>query len=75
VKFARIKFASDDEELKAFHGLIQLGRVISLRNDEFIVPVEAIDWLTSQNFTPMILAWLNQDEVLQISRSSVAPIG
>ena len=59
VKFVRIKFESHEEEAKAFHGLIQRGRVISLRDDEFIVPAPALDWLTSQNFTPTVLAWLN----------------
>jgi hypothetical protein len=72
VKFVRIKFASPDEEAKVFHGLIQRGRVISLRDDEFIVPAEAIDWLKSQNFTPIILAWLNPDDVVQAVRNSLA---
>jgi len=65
VKFVRIKFASHEDEVKAFHGLIQRGRVISLRDDELIVPAEALDWLRSQNLTPTILASLNQDDVLQ----------
>ena len=72
VKFVRIKFASREDELKAFHGLIQRARVISLRNDEFIVPAEALDWLRSQNLTPTIVASLNQDDVLQTVRDSLA---
>jgi hypothetical protein len=72
VKFVKIKFESSEEEAKAFHGLIQRGRVISLRDDEFIVAAAALDWLRSQNFTPTILAWLNQDDVLQTVRNSAA---
>jgi hypothetical protein len=71
VKFARIRFQSREEESKAFHGLIQRGRVISLRDDEFIVPAPALDWLRSQHFTPTVLAWLNQDDVLQAVRNSL----
>ena len=72
MKFVRIKFASREDEVKAFHGLIQRGRVISLRDDEFIVPAEALDWLRSQNLAPTILASLNQDDVLQAVRNSLA---
>src|ERR1041385_5555196 len=57
VKFARIRFQSREEEGRAFHGMIQHGRIISLRDDEFIVPAPALDWLKNQNFTPTILAW------------------
>jgi hypothetical protein len=71
VKFARIKFESRDDEAKAFHGMILRGRVISLRDDEFIVPNEALEWLKSQNLTATILAWLNQDDVLQAVRDSL----
>jgi hypothetical protein len=63
VKFVRIKFASREQESKAFHGLILRGRVISLRDDEFIIPVQGLEWLATQNLTPNILAWLNQDDV------------
>ena len=72
VKFVRIKFASREDEVKAFHGLILRGRVISLRDDEFIVPAEALDWLKSQNLTATVLASLNQDDVLQAVRNSLA---
>ena len=67
----RIKFVAREDEVKAFHGLISRGRVISLRDDEFIVPAEALDWLKSQNLTATILAWLNQDDVLQAVRNSL----
>ncbi len=72
VKLVRIKFELHNEDVKAFHGLIQRGRAISLRDDEFIVPAAALDWLRSQNFTPTILAWLNQDDVIQTVRNSAA---
>ena len=72
VKFVRIKFVSREDEQKAFRGLIQRARVISLRDDEFIVPVEALEWLKSQNFNPTVLASLNQDDVLQAVRNSLA---
>jgi len=72
VKFVKIKFASHEDEVKAFHGLIRRGRVISLRDDEFIVPAEALEWLKTQNLTPTVLATLNQDDVLQTVRNSLA---
>ena len=72
MKFVRIKFASREDEVKAFHGLILRGRVISLCEDEFIVPAEALDWLKSQNLTATVLASLNQDDVLQAVRNSLA---
>jgi hypothetical protein len=71
VKFVRIKFDSRNDEAKGFHGLIQRGRVISLRDDEFIVPTEALEWLKSQELTVTVLARLNQDDVLQAVRDSV----
>ena len=71
VKFVRIKFESREDEVKAFHGLIQRGRVISLRDDEFIVPAEAMTWLSSQNLTATVLARLNQDDVLQAIRGAL----
>ncbi len=71
MKFVRIKFDSREDEMKAFHGLIQRGRVISLRDDEFIVPAEAMTWLNAQKLTATIIAWLNQDDVLQAVRDSL----
>jgi hypothetical protein len=65
VQFAKIKFESREDEVKAFHGLILRGRVSSLRDDQFIVPAQALEWLRSQNLTATVLAWLNQDDVLQ----------
>jgi hypothetical protein len=49
--------------------MIQHGRIISLRDDEFIVPAPALDWLKNQNFTPTILAWFNQDDVIQTPKT------
>ena len=71
MKFARIKFESGEEEARAFHGMIRRGRVISLRDGEFIVPDAALDWLKGQNLTPTLVAWLNQDDVVQTVRNSL----
>jgi hypothetical protein len=47
MKFAKIQFESRDVCAKALHGMMQRGRVVGLRDQVFIVPEPALEWLAA----------------------------
>ena len=52
MKFAKIQFESREVCAKALHGLMQRGRVTVLRDQIFIVPEPALDWLAAEFTAP-----------------------
>ena len=72
MKFARIRFKSRDGAVKAYYALARRSKVISLPQDQFIVAQPALEWLEKEHFSPTVLEWLNQDEVLQAIRNPAA---
>ncbi len=72
MKFAKIKFASRDSSAKALHGLMQRGRVTVLRDQVFIVPAPALEWLASEQLPYTLLQMMNQDDVVQTLRDNLA---
>ncbi|MBI4025533.1 MAG: hypothetical protein HY360_11170 [Verrucomicrobia bacterium] len=72
MKFAKIEFESREVCAQAYHGLIQRGRVIALQEGVFIVPAAAVDWLSSQRLAHRVVEWLNQDDVIQTLRNTLA---
>ena len=72
MRFAKIKFETQEDCARALHGLMQRGKVIALRNQTYLVPPPALDWLTSQQIPHHVVEWLNQDDVVQTLRNPVA---
>ncbi len=72
MKFAKIHFEDDQTAAKALVGMAQRGRVIGLREHAFIVPEPALDWLKENALSYKLIAWLNQDDVVQTLRNNLA---
>ena len=72
MKFARISFASRELAVRAYYGLARRGKIISLPEEQFIVPEPAVAWLQSEGLAHQIHAWLNQDHVTQALRDTAA---
>ena len=72
MKFARIQFESRDICAKALHGMMQRGKVVGLRDQVFIVPAPALEWLTSERLPYKLLEMMNQDDVVQALRNNLA---
>jgi len=48
------------------------AKVVVLREGVFIVPEPALEGLTAQGVSYTLLQWLNQDDVLQALRNTLA---
>ena len=72
MKFARIRFPSRDVAVRAYYELARRGKIVSLREGQFIVPKLAVAWLESEGVTHEVLEWLPQDHVTQALRDSAA---
>ena len=72
MKFAKIQFESDEAGTSGVYGLMLRGQVIALRDQVFIVPAPAIDWLIQQQIPYRMIQWLNHDDVSQALRDSLA---
>jgi hypothetical protein len=72
VKFAKIHIEDGEIAAKALVGMAQRGRVIGLRDHVFIVPEPALDWLKENSLSYRLVAWLNQDDVVQALRNNLA---
>ena len=72
VKFAKIRFSSTEVSARALHGLMQRGRGTVLRDQVFIVPAPALEWLGSEQLPYTLLQTMNQDDVVQTLRSNLA---
>lgn len=72
MKFAKVRFASDDVCARALKGLASRMRLTVLADESFIVPEVGIQWLTSEKLPFQIIEWVNQDYVLQALRDNLA---
>ncbi len=72
MKFAKIQFESRDVCAKALHGMMQRGKIVGLRDQVFIVPVQALDWLVSEQLPYKLIEMMNQDDVVQTLRNNLA---
>jgi hypothetical protein len=61
MKFAKVRFESDDICAKALKGLASRMRITVLRDESFIVPEPGLEWLKSEGLSYRLLEWLNQD--------------
>ena len=72
MKFAKVRFASDDACAKALKGLATRMRVTVLRDESFIVPEAGLEWIRSEGLSYQLLEWVNQDDVTQALRDNLA---
>jgi len=72
VKFAKIQFESAEDRVRAVADLMPRAKVVVLRDGLFIVPEPALEGLAAQQVAFTVLQWLNQDDVLQALRNTLA---
>ena len=72
MKFAKVRFASDDACAQALKGLASRMRITVLADESFIVPEAGIQWLTAEKLPFQIIEWVNQDDVVQALRDNLA---
>lgn len=72
MKFAKIRFDSRGDCAQALHGLMQRGRVTVLRDQVFIVPAPALEWLASEKLPHTLIQTMNEDDVVQTLRDNLA---
>jgi hypothetical protein len=72
MKFAKIRFENRAERVKAVEALMHRAKVVALKGGIFIVPDLALDWLNTQKIAYTLLEKVNQDDVIQALRNTVA---
>ena len=72
MKFAKIRFASDDACAKALKGLAARMRITVLADESFIVPEAGLTWLKAEDLPFQFLEWMSQDYVVQTLRDNLA---
>jgi hypothetical protein len=72
MKFAKIRFASDDACAKALKGLATRMKITVLADESFIVPEAGITWLKAEDLPFQFLEWVSQDYVVQTLRDNLA---
>ena len=72
MKFAKIQFGSAEDRVRAVAELMQRAKVVVLREGTFIVPEATLEWLTAQQVAYTVVQRLNQDDVLQALRNTLA---
>ena len=71
MKFAKVKFDSDEVCAEAIHEISRHGQVVMLRGDFFIIPEPAVAWMDSQKISYELVEWMNQDDVVQTLRDTL----
>lgn len=72
MKFAKIRFDSDEICARALKGLATRMRVTVLADESFVVPEAGVDWLKSERLPFQITEWVGQDYVVQALRDNLA---
>jgi len=72
MKFAKVRFESDEACARALKGLATRMRITVLADESFIVPESGLEWLKTEGLPFQILEWVNQDNVLQTLRDNLA---
>ena len=71
MKFAKIRFASDDACAKALKGLATRMKITVLADESFIVPEAGITWLKAEDLPFQFLEWVTQDYIVQTLRDNL----
>jgi len=72
MKFAKVRFESDEACAQALKGLATRMRITVLADESFIVPEAGLEWLKGEGLSFQLLEWVNQDNVLQTLRDNLA---
>jgi len=72
MKFAKIRFETRAERVRAVEALMHRAKVVALKGGIFIVPDLALEWLNTQKIAYTLLEKVNQDDVIQALRNTVA---
>ncbi|MBI2925133.1 MAG: hypothetical protein HYY24_05440 [Verrucomicrobia bacterium] len=72
MKFARVRFDSDDACARALKGLAMRMRITVLRDESFVVPERGLAWLDGEGLRYEFLEWMHQDNVVQALRDHLA---
>ena len=71
MKFAKVRFDSDEVCARALKGLAARMRITVLADESFIIPEAGLEWLKTEGLAYQIVGWLNQDDVLQALRDNL----
>ncbi|MEY2427281.1 MAG: hypothetical protein QOJ40_166, partial [Verrucomicrobiota bacterium] len=63
MKFAKIRFTSDEACAKALKGLATRMRITVLADESFLVPEAGMEWLKAEDLPFQFLEWVTQDYV------------
>ena len=72
MKFAKIRFETRAERVRAVEALMNRAKVVALKGGIFIVPDLALEWLNAERIGYTLLEKVNQDDVIQALRNTVA---
>ena len=72
MKFAKIRFASDEACARALKGLATRMKITVLADESFIVPEAGMEWLKAEDLPFQFLEWVTQDYVVQTLRDNLA---
>jgi hypothetical protein len=72
MKFAKIRFGSDDVCARALKGLATRMRITVLADESFIVPEPGLEWLRAEGLPFETIQWVGQDYVVQTLRDNLA---
>ena len=71
MKFAKVRFDSDEVCARALKGLAARMRITVLADESFILPEAGLEWLKTEGLAYQIVRWLNPDDVLQALRDNL----
>jgi hypothetical protein len=71
MKFAKVRFESDDVCAQALKGLAARMRITVLADVTFIVPEAGMQWLTAEKLPFQVIEWVTQDYVVQALRDNL----
>ena len=72
MKFAKIRFESDETCARALKGLATRMRITVLADESFVVPEPGVEWLRAEELPFRLLEWVTQDYVVQTLRDNLA---
>ena len=72
MKFAKIRFETDQVCARALKGLAMRAQITVLADETFIVPEAGVEWLNAEGLPYELREWVNQDNVVQALRDNLA---
>jgi len=72
MKFAKVRFDSDEACARALKGLATRMRITVLADETFLVPEAGLEWLKAEELPFQMIEWVSQDDVVQTLRDNLA---